>query len=107
MGAGLAALVRGGAVGALLLLTMLLGHRFMLDYPLIAEALDQPLIYLPVLLVVARSLLVPAGLSFAAAFGLRPRPDGRRACVQATLVLIAAGIVTDILIGVFSERFGL
>jgi membrane protease YdiL (CAAX protease family) len=59
------------------------------------------------LLVVARLLLVPAGLGFEAAFGLRPRPDGWRACVQATLVLIAAGIVTDIGIGVSSERLGL
>jgi membrane protease YdiL (CAAX protease family) len=57
--------------------------------------------------VAAHSLLAPAGLSFTAAFGLRPRPDGRRACLQATLVLIAAGIVTDLALGILSERFGL
>jgi membrane protease YdiL (CAAX protease family) len=107
MGAGLAALVRGGALGALVLLVLLIGHRWVAEQPLLAEALDQPLMYVPMLLVVARSLLAPAGLGFTAAFGLRPRPDGRRACLEGTLVLVAAGIVTDIALGVLSERLGL
>jgi membrane protease YdiL (CAAX protease family) len=107
MGAGLAALVRGGALGALVLLALLVGHRWVAVQPLLAEALDQPLMYVPMLLVVARSLLAPAGLGFAAAFGLWPRPDRRRACVQATLVLVAAGIAIDIGLGVLSERLGL
>jgi uncharacterized protein len=107
MGAGLAALVRGGALGALVLLALLVGHRWVAEQPLLAEALDQPLMYVPMLLVIARLLLAPAGLGFVGAFGLWPRPDGRRACVEATLVLVAAGIVTDIGLGVLSERFGL
>jgi hypothetical protein len=106
-GAGLAALVRGGAVGALLLLGLLLGQGWISALPFLADVLDQPVMYVPVLLIAARALLAPAGLGFTSAFGLRPRPDGRRPCVQATLVLIAAGLVTDITLGVASERLGL
>ncbi|HEU4368428.1 MAG TPA: CPBP family intramembrane glutamic endopeptidase [Methylomirabilota bacterium] len=106
-GAGLAVLVRGAALAALLLLLLLAGGHWLAEQPLLAGTLDQPLMYLPVLLLARRTLLAPAGLGFAAAFGLRPRPDGWRGCARATLVLVAAGLVTDIGLGVLGQRLGL
>jgi membrane protease YdiL (CAAX protease family) len=107
MGAGLAALVRGGALGAVVLLVLFTSHVWLAEQPLLAEALDQPLIYLPVLILARFSLLRPAGLGFAEAFGLRPRAHGWRPLLDATLVLVVAGIVTDIALGVLGERLGL
>jgi uncharacterized protein len=107
LGAGLAALIRGGALGALALLVLFVGHRWIIEEPLLAEVLDQPLIYLPVLILARQSLLAPAGLGFVAAFGLSPRAGGWRPLLEATLVLIAAGILTDTTIGVVGDRLGL
>ena len=73
LGAGLATLVRGGALAALVLLALLAGNHWLAEAPILAEALDQPLMYVPLLLLVWRALLAPAGLRFVAAFGLRPR----------------------------------
>ena len=107
LGAGLATLVRGAALAALVLLTLLVGSQWLADRPVLAEALDQPLMYLPMLALVWRSLLVPAGLGLVAALGLRPRPDGWRPCVQAALALVAAGIVIDLVLGALSGPLGL
>jgi hypothetical protein len=107
LGAGLATLVRGGALAALVLLTLLVGGHWLAEEPLLAEALDQPLMYLPLLLLVWHTLLAPAGLGFAAAFGLRPRPGGWRPCGQATLVLVAAGIALDLGLALLGEPLGL
>jgi membrane protease YdiL (CAAX protease family) len=107
LGAGLTALVRGGALGAVVVLVLITTHHWLAEQPLLAEALDQPLIYLPVLVLVRYSLLRPAGLGFVAAFGLRPRVDGWRPLLEATLVLLAAGIVTDITLGILGDRLGL
>ena len=99
LGAGLAALVRGGALAALVLLTLLVGSHWLAAQPLLIDALDQPLMYVPLLLLVWRTLLVPAGLGFVTAFGLRPRAAGWRPCVHATLALVAAGIAIDLGLG--------
>jgi CAAX protease family protein len=107
LGAGLATLVRGGALAALVLLLLLIGNHWLAEQPVLAEALDQPLMYLPLLLLVWRALLAPAGVGFVAAFGLRPRPDGWRAWLLAATALVAAGIVIDLGLGLFGERFGL
>jgi hypothetical protein len=107
LGAGLATLLRGGALGAIVLLALLVGPEWFAEQPLLADALDQPLMFLPMLVLIARSLLAPAGLGFVAAFGLRPRPAGWRLFVHATLVLVAAGVVTDIGLGSLSDRLGL
>ena len=106
LGAGLTALVRGGALGALVAASLLFGHTWLSDQPLLAEALDQPLIYLPILIVVSYTLLSPVQLGLVAAFGLRPRPEGWRPCLEAAAVLIAAGILTDIGLGVLGDRLG-
>jgi membrane protease YdiL (CAAX protease family) len=107
LGAGLATLVRGGALAALILLTLLIGGQWLAEQPLLGEALDQPLMYLPLLWLVWRTLLVPAGLGFVEAFGLRPRPAGWRPCVQATLALVAAGIAIDLGLVLLGEPLGL
>ena len=99
-GAGVAALVRGAALAAVLLLLMLVAGPWLAEQSLLIGALDQPIMYLPVLILAWRSLLAPAGLGFASAFGLRPRPDGWGPCVRASVVLVAAGLVIDVGLGV-------
>jgi hypothetical protein len=107
MAAGLAALVRGTALAAVLLLLVVAGGTWLADRPLLSGVLDQPLTYLPVLLVVWRMLLAPAGLGFTTAFGLRPGRDGWQPLVQATLALVAAGTLLDLAVGVLGGRLGL
>jgi uncharacterized protein len=107
LGFGLATLVRGSALAAIVLLTLLVGNQWLAEQPVLAEALDQPLMYLPLLLLVWRALLAPAGLGFVSAFGLWPRPDGRRPCLQAAALLVAAGIAIDLGLGLLGEPLGL
>jgi uncharacterized protein len=107
LGAGLATLVRGGALAALVLLTLIVGNQWLAEQPILAEALDQPLMYLPLLVLVWRALLVPADLGFVAAFGLWPRRGGWTSCLQAAAGLVAAGIVIDLGLGLIGEPLGL
>jgi uncharacterized protein len=107
LGTGLATLVRGGALAAIVLLLLLIGNRWIVEQPILAEALDQPLMYLPLLLLVWRGLLAPAGLGFVTAFGLWPRAGGWAAWARATAVLVAAGIAIDVGLGVLGEQWGL
>jgi CAAX protease family protein len=106
LGTGLATLVRGGALAAIVLLLLLIGNRWIVEQPILAEALDQPLMYLPLLLLVWRGLLAPAGLGFVTAFGLWPRAGGWAAWARATAVLVAAGIAIDVGLGVLGEQWG-
>ncbi|HET7340553.1 MAG TPA: type II CAAX endopeptidase family protein, partial [Methylomirabilota bacterium] len=106
VGAGLATLVRGGAISALLLLALLLAGDWLADRPLLAEALDAPVMYLPVVWLAWRLLLVPAGLGVAAAFGLFVRPGGWRPLVLATAVLVAAGSALDVAVGLLGGWLG-
>jgi membrane protease YdiL (CAAX protease family) len=107
LGAGLATLVRGGALAALVLLGLLAGSRWLVEQPVLTEALDQPLMYLPLLLLVWRGLLRPAGLGFVTAFGLRLRTGGGRPCARAVLALVAAGLVIDLGLGLLGGALGL
>ena len=95
LGAGLATLVRGGAVSALALVAMLAGSQWLAARPVLAEALDAPIIYLPVVLLAWWRLLAPAGVGFTDVFGLRPRPGGWRPVVLTALMLVGAGVVID------------
>ncbi len=106
LGAGLATLVRGGALAALVLLG-LAGSRWLVEQPVLAEALYQPLMYLPLLLLVWRGLLQPAGLGFVTAFGLRLRPGASRPCTRALVALVAAGLVIDLGLGLLGGALGL
>ena len=96
MGAGLAVIVRGGAVSALLLVSLLAAAPWLAERPVFAEALDVPIMYLPIAVLAWRLLLVPAGTTFGAAFGLRTVPGGGRPLVLAIAGLLAAGIVFDV-----------
>jgi CAAX protease family protein len=107
LGFGLATLVRGSALAALVLLTLLIGNQWLAEQPILAEAVDQPLMYLPLLLLVWRALLVPSGLDFVTVFGLWPRRDGWLPCLQAAAALVAAGIVIDLGLGLLGEPLGL
>ena len=106
-GAGLATLVRGGAISVLALIALLAGDQWLAQRPLLAEALDAPILYVPVVLLAWRALVVPSGTRFVAAFGLRPRPGGWRPLLLATAALIAAGAVLDVVVGLASSWLGL
>jgi CAAX protease family protein len=107
LGAGLETLVRGGALAGLVGLVLYLTNHWLAEQPLLADALDQPLLYVPLLLLVWRVLLAPAGLGFVSALGLRPRPDGWRPWAGAAAVLVATGIVIDLVLGVLGDWVGL
>ncbi len=107
LGAGLATLVRGGALAAVVLVLLLVGSHWLVEQPLLAETLDQPLMYFPLLLLVWRGLLAPAGLGFVAAFGLWPRPGAWLTVARAASVLVAAGIAIDIALDAVGEPWGL
>jgi membrane protease YdiL (CAAX protease family) len=104
---GVAALVRGGALAAIALMMLVLGSGWLTDRPLLAGTIEQPLMYVPALLLAWRTLLAPAGLGFASAFGLRPRAGGWWPLILTTAALVGVGIVVDIGLGALSERLGL
>jgi membrane protease YdiL (CAAX protease family) len=106
LGVGLVMLVRGAALAAIALATLQVVNHWVLDGPVLSEALDQPLMYVPLLGLAWWTLLAPAGLAFVAAFGLRPRPGGLRAAVAMTGMLIAAGVVTDLVLGMVADPLG-
>ncbi len=107
LGVGLAMLVRGGALAALALAALLIVNHWVVDGPVLGEALDQPLMYLPLLGLAWWTLLAPAGLAFVGAFGLWPRAGGRRAAVAMTGILIAAGVLSDLALGLLVDPLGL
>lgn len=95
LGAGLATLVRGGAISAVTIVALLAGNEWLAERPVFAEALDAPVMYVPIALLAWRRLLAPAGLGVAGAFGLRPRPGGWRPALLVTAALMGAGVVVD------------
>jgi membrane protease YdiL (CAAX protease family) len=96
LGAGLAALVRGGAISAITLLVVLSSNQWLAERPIVAEALDAPIMYVPIVVFAWRMLLVPAGLGFASTFGLRLAAGSWRAAGLVSLALIGAGVVLDV-----------
>ena len=95
LGAGVTALVRGGAVSALALLLLLTSNQWLADRPTIAQAVDAPVMYLPIVLLAWRLLLVPAAARFTEVFGLRPGPGGWRPVVLMAVLLVSTGVVID------------
>jgi membrane protease YdiL (CAAX protease family) len=106
LGAGLATLVRGGAVSALALIALLAGNQWLAERPLLAETLDAPVMYLPVVLLAWRVLVVPSGTGLIAAFGLVPRSGGWRPLALAAAALVAAGAVLDVIVGLGGSWLG-
>ena len=108
---GVTVLIRGGAgaalvVVALLFISGLLGPWFDLDHPLI-DALTWPLMYVPLLLLVRRHLLAPAGLGFADALGFRLVSGAWARLVTVTVALVAAGALFTILVTLGGNRLHL
>lgn len=95
LGAGLAAIVRGGAISAIALLLVLSSNQWLVERPVVAQALDAPIMYVPVVVLAWRMLLIPAGATFVAVFGLRPLRGGWRPTLLASMALIGAGVVLD------------
>ena len=98
--AGFDVLVRGGALGALLLAALHVGAAFLTSessrpYARVVVGTATNLAFLPVILLAWRRLLRPSGLGLAGGFGLiLTRADVRRV-LRVALVLVAAGQAGD------------
>ena len=103
VGVGVATLIRGGALASIALMGLLTLSAWFADRPLLAETLEQPLMYVPALLLAWRALLAPAGLGFASAFGLRPRAGGWRPLILTTAALVGAGVAVDVVLGLLGD----
>lgn len=103
VGVGVATLIRGGALASIALVGLLTLSAWLADRPLLAETLEQPLMYVPALLLAWRALLAPAGLGFASAFGLRPRAGGWRPLILTTAALVGAGVAVDVVLGLLGD----
>ena len=95
LGDGVATLVRGGAISALALLLLLTTNQWLADRPTVAQAVDAPVMYLPIVLLAWRLLLLPNGARLAEVFGLRPGPGGWRVVLLMAALLVGAGVVID------------
>lgn len=102
-GIGARVLLRGGAIGAVLLLTL---TWYGLDHPLL-RMVAIPVTNLPLLVLAQRHLLEPAGLGFRDGFGLRPLPGRRARIFLAVPALVAAGLVGEWLVGRIAEPLSL
>lgn len=92
-GTGVAVLIRGGAIGSLFAIgVMATGMQ-----EVFVRVLAIPLINLPVLVLAVRYLTMPSGLSMSRAMGLLP--SDLRALVSVMLLIVAAGVVGDLVIG--------
>jgi uncharacterized protein len=100
LGRGLSALVCGAAGFVLALGVLIAGSQWLADRPIVAAAVNAPVMYVPVVLVAWRLLLVPAGTGFIPVFGLRPRPQGWRPLLLVAVGLAAAGVVLDAVLAV-------
>lgn len=107
LGAGLQTLVRGAALAGLIMATVLVVDHWVMARSILVDVVIQPLLYVPLLVLVWWGLLGPAGLGFGRAFGLRPRPAGWRPWVLTTAVLVSAGLVIDVGLGLLGDRLGL
>ena len=106
LGSGLATLIRGGALAAFALLSLLAVGSWLADRPLLAETIEQPLMPAGPPARLAR-LAGARRPGFAAAFGLRPRAGGWWPLVLTAGALVGAGVVSDIGLGVLGDWFGL
>jgi membrane protease YdiL (CAAX protease family) len=103
---GLVVLVRGGAAGVLVTVALLTASQWPERVGVLLEAINLPLMYLPVLLLAARRLFAPAGLGLAAGLGLRPVAGGWLPLARTAAVLVGAGVAVDIALGLASEAAG-
>jgi membrane protease YdiL (CAAX protease family) len=109
---GLDVLVRGGALGAVLLIALDLGAASFLGdrarpYLGVVVSAATNLAFLPVILVARRRLLVPSGLDVARGFGLALTRANTGRLLRVALVLLAAGQLGDWTLGATSRAFGI
>ncbi len=104
---GAAVVVRGAAAGGILWvgLGLTLYRFFALDDAFVGPTLVL-VIAAPLLLLARRHLLAPAGLDLPQAMGLWPLPGARGDLVRVTAVLVAAGFVGDLALGLLGEWRG-
>ncbi len=105
-GDGLVVIVRGGAGGVLVTVSLLALAGWTHRGAAVLESVSLPLVYVPVLLLAGRRLLAPAGVGFADGFGLRPGPNGWLPLARTAAMLAGAGIAIDIALGLISEAAG-
>jgi len=96
---GVAVLLRGGAIGAGLTVTLLF---VAVDNPAI-RLLVTPVIHLPLLLLAYRYLLRPAGVGFQDGLGLWPRPEGWPRLLVVVIAVLGAAIFGEWLISTIGE----
>lgn len=104
--AGFVAIIRGGAGGVVVTVALLMLAGWTHRGAALLEGLSLPLVYVPVLAIAGRRLLAPAGLGFAAGFGLRPGVGGWLPLARMAAILAGLGIAIDITLGLLSEAAG-
>jgi hypothetical protein len=104
---GLVVLVRGGAGGVVVTLALLALGELGPRGGAALDAIGLPLMYLPLLLLARRRLLAPSGLGFVRGLGLRAERGAWGSLARTAVLLVAAGIVIDMGLGLLSEATGL
>lgn len=107
-GLGARVLVRGGAIGAVLMLGYMYASVLYSggDHPIL-RMLVVPLTNLPLLVMAQRHLLDPAGVGFRDGFGLRPLPGRWPKLLLAVPALAAAGLAGEWLVGRLAQPLNL
>jgi hypothetical protein len=103
---GLVVLVRGGAGGVLVTVAMLALAGVTDRGAAVLDAMSLPLMYVPLLVLARRRLLAPAGLGFGRGLGLGPDRHGWLPLARTAGILVAAGILIDMALGLLSEAAG-
>lgn len=104
---GLDVLVRGAGAGVLVLVVLATLGRWRGPNDPVLSALSIPLMYGPLLWLARRRLFAPAGVGVVRGLGFVPAPGTRGALVRATALLVGAGTVIDLGLGLLTEATGL
>lgn len=96
-------LLRGGAIGAVLMLSFI----FLSAEHAALRMIAVPLTNLPLLMLAQRHLLQPAGLTFNEGFGLRPLPGRASRLSLAVPAIVAAGLFGEWILGRIAEPLNL
>jgi membrane protease YdiL (CAAX protease family) len=104
---GATILTRGAAVGGVLGIgvNLLVARYLDADHPLVGSAVVI-LGVAPALLLARRHLWRPAGLGMASTFGLIPRPGGLRALALTVPVVVALGLIGDLILNLVADWQG-
>lgn len=100
---GVAVLLRGGALSALLVLALLSLEQD----DLLLRTLVIPLTNLPILLLAWRHLLATRGAGLVEVFGLHPLPGRMGRLAALTAVMLAVGLLGEWILGEIADAFAL